>query len=171
MPLFLFALLLCLASISSARAERHHYAGIKLSYFELADSRVSDEDFDDPDNVGLQLGMEQTTSLGNFGAEAEFTRTFVEGTFEGHEVSVDTYGLFVLWRTRESLRGYRIGPYFKFKAGPFFYHVREEGAEAETEVSAAVGFGFGINMRVVRFELEILAPEKDIGFVSLNIVF
>lgn len=160
-----------LTDIQAADADTRLYTGIKLSYFELADSRIEDEAFDDPDNVGLQIGVEKSKAWGYIGAEAEFTRTFLKGIYEGREVSADTYGLFLLLRTRESMRGNRIGPYFKIKAGPLFYHVREEGEASETEASAAAGFAFGVNMRLVRFELEILAPQKDFGFVSLNIVF
>lgn len=147
------------------------YLGIKLSYFDPESSEFDNsEDFDDPDNVGLVYGIEKPFNYGYWGGEIDFTRTFVTGTFEGQETDVDTYALYFSYRTKESSRG-QTGPYFKFKGGPFCYHLQVDGVEDETVVTAAVGFGVGINMNLVRFELEILAPDKDIGFVSLNIVF
>ncbi len=147
------------------------YLGIKLSYFDPESSEFDNSaEFDDPDNVGLMIGLEKSFDYGYWGGEIDFTRTFVTGAFEGMEIDVDTYALYLSYRTKESSRG-QTGPYFKFKGGPFRYHVKVNGGENESVVTAAVGFGVGINMNLVRFELEILAPEKDIGFISLNIVF
>lgn len=155
--------------VATARASNDSYIGIKLSYFELRSTELEDTPFDDPDNVGLLYGYEQTFDYGYYGGEAEISRTFIAGTFNDQQTRVDTLGLFAVYRSRESSRGQN-GPYIKLKAGPFFYRAKVGGAITE-ETTTAVGIGFGINMSLVRFELEILAPEHDIGFVSMNILF
>lgn len=165
------AILLLLTGFPLAQvaASNDSYFGLKLSYFELVSPDIEESPFDDPDNVGLLLGYEKTFDYGYYGGEAEISRTFVTGTFSGQEVTVDTLGLFVVYRSRESSRGQN-GPYLKLKAGPFYYRANTGGMSTQ-ETTAAVGLGFGVNMSLVRFELEILAPEDDVGFVSMNILF
>ncbi|MCB1756417.1 MAG: outer membrane beta-barrel protein [Gammaproteobacteria bacterium] len=153
----------------TAWAQTAAYAGFKLSYFELTDPALTGQRFDDPDNAGLLLGYAWQYPFDHLGGEAELTRTFVKGSLDGQPSSADTYGAYLVYRTRESAR-INSGPYLKFKAGAFHYRA-EIGDSKESDTTGAVGIGFGVNMYLVRFELEILAPQKDVGFVSLNIVF
>lgn len=163
------ALILTCTQLPVAAASSDTYVGLKLSYFELVSTEFEESPFDDPDNVGLLYGVEKTFDYGYYGGEAEFSRTFVAGSFNGQETRVDTLGLFFVYRSRESSRG-QIGPYLKLKAGPFYYRAKVGGLITQ-ETTAAIGIGFGVNMSLVRFELEILSPEDDVGFVSMNIIF
>jgi hypothetical protein len=159
-----------LLPVSLHASEPNTYVALKLSYFELEDADIDESNFDDPDNVGLTVGLEKATDLGYIGLEAEATRTFLDGSYEGESVSVDTYGIYAVYRTRESSR-VDTGPYIKVKAGPFHYRAHFDRTPDESATTGAFGIGVGINMAVVRFELEIIAPEKDIGLISLNLVF
>lgn len=145
------------------------YAAFKLSYFELEGSDLKNKDTDAPDNTGLLVGFESKFEQGYMGIETEFTRTFVTGTFDGQETDVDTVGLFLVYRTLGPAT-FRSGPYLKLKSG-FFHYRAVVGDEPSSDTTGAIGIGFGINMEIVRFELEIIAPNKDIGFVSMHILF
>lgn len=145
------------------------YAGFKLSYFEIEESDLKKRDSDDPDNTGFLIGFESKFEQGYMGIETEFTRTFVSGTFDGQETGVDTVGVFLVYRTLGPAT-FRSGPYLKLKSGLFHYDTIV-GDKPGSDMTGAIGIGFGINMKIVRFELDIIAPYRDVGFVSMHILF
>ena len=156
------------AALADNRADGF-YGGLKVAYFDPEIRELDAQHFDGPDNVGVLLGHERRYRYGYGGAELDFTTTYLDGSVDAGPVSADTLGAFVVYRTIESRRVHT-GPYFKFKAGAYHYDA-EVGDLTKSLTTGAFGVGFGINMYVVRFELELLIPEKDLNFVSFHILF
>ncbi|MDO6462088.1 hypothetical protein Q4485_15355 [Granulosicoccaceae sp. 1_MG-2023] len=145
------------------------YGGLKVAYFDPEMDKLDEQNFDGPDNAGFVLGYERRYEAGYGGAELTYSTSFLDGSIDSGPVSANTFGVFAVYRTIESRRVHT-GPYLKLKAGAYHYDA-EIGDQSESASTAAFGIGFGINMYVVRFELELLVPEKDLQYVSFHILF
>lgn len=157
------------SAVSAESRPDGFYGGLKVAYFMPELTAAERETFDGPDNAGLVLGYEKRYPLGYGGAELGYSTSFLDGTIDNGPISADTIGAYAVYRTIESTRVHT-GPYFKFKAGVYHYDA-VVGDDKPSLTTGAFGLGFGINMYVVRFELEILVPEKDLQFVSFHILF
>lgn len=156
------------AAIAEVRGDGF-YGGLKVAYFKPELAAEDRAQFDGPDNVGFLLGYEKRYPFGYGGAELGYSTSFLDGAIGDGPISADTIGAYAVYRTIESTRVHT-GPYFKFKAGVYHYDA-VVGNTKPSLTTGAFGLGFGINMYVVRFELEILVPEKDLQFVSFHILF
>lgn len=137
--------------------------GFKLSYFEPDESDASSSD-----NAGLIVGYDWVQSYGVVGIESDFTTSFLDGSINGQDVSVDTLGVHATYKTIGPSKG--LGVYLKLKAGALYYDIDASGPQSEDEIEASFGLGAGMNMGAVAFELDYTTV-KDFEMISLAILF
>jgi hypothetical protein len=138
--------------------------GFKLAYIEPDEFDVSSSD-----NAGLVLGYDWVQSYGVVGVESDFTTSFIDGSINGQDFSIDTLGVHATYKTIGPSKG--LGVYLKLKAGAMYYDIdATNGPQSKNDIQASVGLGVGINMGYVAFELDYTTI-KDVEMVSLAILF
>jgi len=151
------------ASSGSLQASEWHY-GFELAYFKL-----NTESVDDPDNMGLLLGYSWDIDYGSVAIEGELTSTFEDGLAGSKNTSVDTAGIYGIYRTR-NMNQKDMGPYFKLKAGTAYTDLTIANAN-KTNTKLSGGLGFGINMISVAFELDYTRINDDLDMFNLLVLF
>jgi hypothetical protein len=137
--------------------------GFKLAYFEPDEFDASSSD-----NAGIILGYDWVQSFGIVGIESDFTTSFLDGSINGQNVSVDTLGVHATYKTIGSSKG--LGAYLKLKAGAMYYDLDANGPQSNDDFEASFGLGVGVNMGAVAIEIDYTAI-KDGEMVSLAILF
>ncbi len=137
--------------------------GFKLAYFEPDEIESSSTD-----NAGIVLGYDWVQSYGVVGIESDFTTSFLDGSLNGQDVSVDTLGIHATYKTIGPNKG--LGVYLKLKAGAMYYDLDTKGPQSKDDIEASFGLGVGMNMGAVAFEIEVTKIENA-EMVSLTVLF
>ncbi len=137
--------------------------GFKLAYFEPDEFDVSSSD-----NAGLILGYDWVQSYGVVGIESDFTTSFIDGSINGQDFSLDTLGVHATYKTIGPNKG--LGVYLKLKAGAMYYDLDANGPQSKDDIETSLGLGVGMNMGVVSFEIGF-TQIKNGEMVSLAILF
>ena len=160
-----FTIIICIGcyfTTSPAFAEGWNM-GFKLAYFEPDETDVSSAD-----NAGIVLGYDWVQSYGVVGIESDFTTSFIDGSINDQDFSVNTLAAFATYKTIGPSKG--LGAYLKLKAGAMYYDIDANGTQSKSELEPAFGVGAGMNMGVVSFELDYTIT-KDVEMVCLTILF
>lgn len=137
--------------------------GFKLAYVEL-------EEFNNAksDNAGLVLGYDWVQRYGIVGIESDFTTSYLDGSVNGDDFSVDTLGVHATYKTLGNSEG--LGVYLKLKAGATYYDLKSTEPQSKDELKPSFGLGVGMNMGYVAFELDYTIL-KDVQMVNLVVLF
>lgn len=153
--LFAIALAMC---IGSGNALAQWSIGSSVGTMSV---KFDEVDVDDsPVNAGILLGYHFTHWVQGLSIELEVTRTVTEGTVENVDLSVESQGLYVVYRTSHPVYAkVRLGIMEAALTGDFG---EDEGGET---------YGVGVGWRFNRFgvELDYTSIDDDVIYTSLGV--
>jgi outer membrane immunogenic protein len=161
---FMIARKICmlLASVFMFTTAPSIYAGNFYFGAKVGQMVIDNIGVNDPTNIGLTLGYEIGTVVADVGVEGEYTRSAKSGSYEDHDVDVETMGLYVAARSA--------GPiYAKGRLG--YVNTNVDGRTGIEDSGVSFGLGFGFSVGIAQFEFEYTKINADINFFSAAVLF
>lgn len=149
---------LCLGMAFSSGAAADWYFGANAGPMLIDTAGV-----DDPTNAGVLVGHEWGVVIGDVGVQGEFTTTLNDGSYAGHDVSIDTQAVYGALRTA--------GPVYLIAKAGFLREEVKVGSTSDTDSGSSAGLGVGFSLGVVQIEIEYTQVEQDISYLSVGVRF